>query len=644
MARLLTEGTEIVPGFRLVKLLGRGGFGEVWRATAPGGTEAAIKLINLGQQLGHKELQAIRIVKQIRHPHLVPIVAYWLVTEDGEVLDEVGDSQIMCRGQELDLVIAMGLGDKNLLDRLNECRAAGRSGIPAEELINYIEDAARAIDYLNQPVHDLGDGGRAIQHCDIKPQNILIVGGAVQVCDFGLARVLGDSRVTSAKGSAAYIAPELLSQNKPSHATDQYSLAITYVELRTGKVPVDLSSPAAAIWSHIEGKLKLEHLPPAEREVIRKATAIDPHQRFSSALEMARALRQAIEGVHEPSQTFRALKANEVVKEGMEIVPGYRLLRLLGQGGYGQVWEAMAPGGMRTALKIIRNLEGSHGRQEFKALELIKSVEHNHLIELYAYWLIDAEGNIISDDIRHEPDAPQPSTLVIASRLASKNLLQRLAECQKDGLAGIPPRELIRYMKQAAEAVDYLNSPRHRWGNREVAIQHRDIKPENILLAAGVVKVGDFGLAKVLEGSSAVIHGDSAGLTLSYAAPELFTNRVTHTSDQYSLALTYYKLRTGEWPFPPGARPNDIIRCHMQGTLELGRLPESERRVIARATAWNPEERFPSCLMMVAELYKALQQEDSSVEFSPLTRLGQTSSEKQTPSGSSDATPQNRAR
>ena len=157
---------------------------------------------------------------------------------------------------------------------------------------------------------------------------------------------------------------------------------------------------------------------------------------------------------------------------------------------------------------------------------------------------------------------------------------------------GIPLAELIGYMWQAAQAIDYLNEPRHPLGDRKVSIQHRDIKPENILLAANVVKVGDFGLAKVLEGTSAVIHGDSAGLTLAYAAPEMFTNLVTRWSDQYSLAITYYRLRTGVLPFPPGSKANDIIKVHVRGFLELSRVGEAERAVLARATAVKPEERI----------------------------------------------------
>src|SRR5262245_55469455 len=237
MGRSYSKGDEPIPGYQLKSFLGRGGFGEVWKASAPGGMDAAIKIINLGDKQGLKEFRAIRLVKYVRHPNLVPINAFWLKDEDDTVLGDGSEEpdSVWLKAHGAELIIAMGLGDKNLYDRLRECKDGGLMGVPVEELLDYMEAAARAIDYLNQPTHKLASGLGAIQHCDIKPQNILIVGGSVQVCDFGLARVLdADARTTSeAAGSYAYIAPELIDGARPSRTTDQYSLAISYFELRT---------------------------------------------------------------------------------------------------------------------------------------------------------------------------------------------------------------------------------------------------------------------------------------------------------------------------------------------------------------------------------------------------------------------------
>jgi serine/threonine protein kinase/tetratricopeptide (TPR) repeat protein len=604
------KGVEAVPGFRLVQFLGRGGFGDVWKAKAPGGTEVALKIISLENKGGFKEFRAIRMVKGIRHPHLVPLYAFWLKDSAGNLFDDGSEEDsVQLKATAAELIIAMGLGDKNLLDRLKECQQAGQAGMPPEELLDYMEETAKAIDFLNKPTHDLGSGPISIQHCDIKPQNIMIVGNAAQVCDFGLARVLGDPRVTQSGGgmSFPYTPPELFTETKPSQSSDQYALAISYVELRTGTLPFENPNQAGMMWAHVQGKLDLSKLPPGEQTVIKRATALDPNQRYPNTLDMVRDLRKAYQGVASGRGSGpRPAQAGDDLQAGTEIVPGYKLVRPLGRGGYGAVWEARAPGGKSVALKIIRNLDKGPGKQEFKALELIKGVEHNHLLELHAYWLLDAQGEIIPDEIRHQPNPPMASTLVIATKLASKNLLQRLHECQQAGSAGIPPAELIGYMRQAALAIDYLNENQHRLDDRNVSIQHRDIKPENILLARDTVKVGDFGLARVVEGTSAVIHGDSTGYTPHYAAPELFGNKVTRWTDQYALAITYYKLRTGAMPFDANGALFDVMMTHVEGKLDLSLLPETERAVIARAASVEPEERFGTCLAMVAALERAL--------------------------------------
>ena len=174
MTHQYIAGDEPVPGsgYRLVDFLGRGGFGEVWKATAPGGAEAALKIIRLGGWEGRKEFRALQLVKRIRHPNLVPIIAFWLKGVDGSVLDDSlamqGDlpaaetsgtplSQTMSVSlqsngvQAAELIIAMGLGDQSLMDRLKHCQAEGNAGLPQDELLGYMESSAEAIDFLNRP-------------------------------------------------------------------------------------------------------------------------------------------------------------------------------------------------------------------------------------------------------------------------------------------------------------------------------------------------------------------------------------------------------------------------------------------------------------------------------------------------------------
>ena len=111
----LMPNAEPVPGYRLVSLLGRGGFGEVWKATGPGGFEVAMKFVKLGERVGDAELKALEVMKGIRHPHLLSVFGAW--QNDGR------------------LIVAMELGDRTLLDRLVEVQKQGKPGIPEAEVL-----------------------------------------------------------------------------------------------------------------------------------------------------------------------------------------------------------------------------------------------------------------------------------------------------------------------------------------------------------------------------------------------------------------------------------------------------------------------------------------------------------------------------
>ena len=309
---MLKRGFQFAPGYRLQEFLGRGQFGQVWRATAPGGAATAAKFIDLSDGQGQKEYEGIKRVKQIRHANLMPITAIWLLDGQGNVIEEAPDEAIETldlsvaepRGQsavygpEVEpswLVVAMLLGGKSLQQRLRECCQEGMPGIPPKELISYMDESAKGLDFLNSPQHDLGEGPIAIQHSDIKPANIVLIGNSAVVCDFGLARILTRNQVTatSAAGTPAYMAPEAIS-GKPSCSSDQYSLAVTYYHLRTGTLPVTDGSLWEVLDAHRLGKLKLGLVPEAEQEVLRKATDLKWENRFPSCVEMVDALREAL--------------------------------------------------------------------------------------------------------------------------------------------------------------------------------------------------------------------------------------------------------------------------------------------------------------------------------------------------------------
>src|SRR5262245_6400869 len=208
------------------------------------------------------------------------------------------------------------------------------------------------------------------------------------------------------------------------------------------------------------------------------------------------------------------------VEHNAEPIPGYRLLDRLGGGGFGEVWRAVAPGGMHKAIKFVygdmsnAGDNGQRAEQELKAMKRVLQVRHPFILSLERFDIIEGQ-------------------LLIVMELADRNLWDRFKECRTQGLPGIPREELLGYMEETAEALDLMNG--------EYQLQHLDIKPQNLFLVSNHIKVADFGLVKDLEGSHASVTG---GITPVYAAPETFDGRVSRYSDQYSLGIVYQELLT----------------------------------------------------------------------------------------------------
>lgn len=277
----LDKGAEPLPGYRLIEMLGEGGFGQVWKAEAPGGFKVALKFIRVDTNQADPELRSLEVIREIRHPFLLDI----------HFATQVGDR----------LIIATSLCDQSLLDRLRYWQRQGKEGIPPKELLRYMEGSALGLDYLNEPRHlDIRGRRIGIQHRDIKPHNIFLVGGSVKLADFGLAKVLENS-VVSHTGSMTpvYAAPEMF-RGKTSSRSDQYSLAVTYYQLRTGRLPFK-GNHHEMIYRILEGEPDLSALPSAEREIIARALSKKASERWSSCRAMVKALRQIIKSKSETS-------------------------------------------------------------------------------------------------------------------------------------------------------------------------------------------------------------------------------------------------------------------------------------------------------------------------------------------------------
>ncbi len=261
---LLEPGLEAVPGYQLAELIGEGGFGQVWKAHGPGGFLVAIKFVRLGNKAEVVEMRSLELMKNIRHANLVTVFGTW--QDHGY------------------LIIAMELADRTLLDYYHELTSQGLPGIPIPELFDYMLEAAKGIDHLNS----LG-----IQHRDIKPHNLFLVGGSVKVADFGLAQVVETkpARHTGTGMTPAYAAPEFFA-GKTTAQSDQYSLAVTYCHLRNGRLPFE-GSAAQIMAGHFFERPNLSMLPAEERPVVAQALAKKPEERWPTCRAFVQALVEA---------------------------------------------------------------------------------------------------------------------------------------------------------------------------------------------------------------------------------------------------------------------------------------------------------------------------------------------------------------
>ncbi len=258
------ENAEPITGYVLRERLGAGGYGEVWKVSAPGGLTKAIKFVHgrMDDVRAARELKALSRIRDVRHPFLLSIERFDIV-----------DSQ---------LFVVTELADMSLADRFRECRESDLPGIPRDELLDYVSEAADALDYMNDKF--------GLQHLDIKPENLLLVGGHIKVADFGLVKDVLDTHATTIGGvTPLYATPEAF-DGRASRFSDQYSLAIVYQEMLTGTLPFPGTTAAQLAVQHLHMAPLLGPLPVKDRAASGRALAKQPNDRFPTCREFVAAI------------------------------------------------------------------------------------------------------------------------------------------------------------------------------------------------------------------------------------------------------------------------------------------------------------------------------------------------------------------
>lgn len=250
----------------------------------------------------------------------------------------------------------------------------------------------------------------------------------------------------------------------------------------------------------------------------------------------------------------------------------YRLIRLLGRGGFGQVWEAEnRETGRRLALKVLTAVQGESPeiQQRFEREgRLAAALNHSNCVYIFG-----------AEQIEGYP--------AITMELMQGGTLQD----RLDRVGSLPWKQAVDYTLDLIAGLEAAY---------EAGIVHRDVKPSNCFLdEAGDAKIGDFGLSKTLEvDSQLTVEGSFLG-TPSYASPEQIKGRdVDFRSDIYSVGATLYALLTGRPPFEGGRAGEVLARILSEEPTPFSQhqadVPKDLQRVVLRTLCKEKGKRYPT--------------------------------------------------
>jgi serine/threonine protein kinase len=288
---MLEVGSQPIPGHRLTGRLGAGSFGEVWEAQGPDGKLVALKFLDCraaSPSLISSEIRVLRGLSELDHPHFIRLYGVHATAHY--------------------IVLSMERADGNLEDLRQVYLDETGKNIPIDHLLELLEQAAEGLDFLTElKLPGVNPASRGLQHCDIKPSNLLLLGDCLKIADFGLcAGTSWQTHRSSWRGTPPYAAPELF-KGQAAIGTDQFALCITFLHLCAGDRPFwDASSEDAPPSGLPVDLTKLR-----ERELPIIARALHPHpdSRWPSCRAFVQALREISQNCRPPlcfrPRTFR---------------------------------------------------------------------------------------------------------------------------------------------------------------------------------------------------------------------------------------------------------------------------------------------------------------------------------------------------
>lgn len=268
-----TAGCKPIPGYRVTRPLGSGAFGDVWEAEGPGGA-VALKFLDCRKRspaMVAGEVRVLRELTKLQHPNIIPLhgVHAW--------------------GQYV--ILSMERADHNVEDLRQAYLQDAGTNIPTDRALDLIEQAAGALDFIAGRRDGGLTGSRGMQHCDVKPSNLLLVGGTLKVADFGLCAGTGwQTHQSGWRGTVPFAAPELY-RGAAVTGTDQFALAVTFCLMVMGERALWPGDPASRPPSG--PPLDLTKVRECELTVLSRALHPYPSSRYPSCRAFVQELRRA---------------------------------------------------------------------------------------------------------------------------------------------------------------------------------------------------------------------------------------------------------------------------------------------------------------------------------------------------------------
>lgn len=254
----------------------------------------------------------------------------------------------------------------------------------------------------------------------------------------------------------------------------------------------------------------------------------------------------------------------------------YRLIQHVGRGGMATVYRAIDETLAReVAIKLLHPdlLHKDIGQQRFmREARLLARLTHPNIVSIYD---ADSDAGWRYLVLEYVPGQD-------AARLLDENT------------AGIEALRAEKIVRETLKALAFA----HAHG-----VYHRDIKPHNILLTGDDgVKVGDFGLARLVGDARLTQHNTLQG-TVPYMAPEIFLEtQIDHRADLYAVGAMWYELLTGQPPFRPTDTISLIASILHTPAPSLFSAPEHVQKIVGKLLAKQPDERYASAQEVLAAL------------------------------------------